>query len=85
MYEGVHTAVLSHEYEHWVRTETEPAWLAPSGASALLDLHRAIYEAVAASDAEAARTAVLRHHHVMLEHLAVAREQPVAPPGRGGQ
>jgi GntR family transcriptional repressor for pyruvate dehydrogenase complex len=85
MYEGVHTAVLSHEYEHWVRTETEPAWLAPSGAPALLDLHRAIYEAVAASDAEAARTAVLRHHHVMLEHLAVAREQPVAPPGRGGQ
>jgi GntR family transcriptional repressor for pyruvate dehydrogenase complex len=85
MYEGVHTAVLSHEYEHWVRTETEPAWLAPSGAPALLDLHQAIYEAVAAGDAEAARIAVLRHHKVMLEHLALARGQPAAPPGRGGQ
>jgi GntR family transcriptional regulator, transcriptional repressor for pyruvate dehydrogenase complex len=72
MYEGVHTAVLAHEYEHWVRTETEPAWLAPAGAPALLDLHRAIYDAVAAADAEAAHDAVLRHHQVMLEHLAAA-------------
>ena len=54
MYEGVHAAVLSHEYEHWVRTETEPARLAPSGAPVLLDLHQAIYDAVAAGDEEAA-------------------------------
>ena len=73
MYEGVHAAVLTHEYEHWVRTETEPAWLAPPGAAALLDLHRAIYDAIVAVDAEAARAAVLRHHQVMLEHLRTAR------------
>jgi GntR family transcriptional regulator, transcriptional repressor for pyruvate dehydrogenase complex len=73
LYEGVHTAVLSREYEHWVRTETEPAWLASPGSSVLLDLHQAIYDAVAGGDADAARTAVLRHHEVMLEHLAVAR------------
>lgn len=73
LYEGVHTAVLSREYSHWVRTETEPAWLA-SPASVLLDLHRNIYDAVATGDAEAARTSVLRHHEVMLEHLAVARQ-----------
>jgi GntR family transcriptional repressor for pyruvate dehydrogenase complex len=73
MYEGVHTAVLSREYERWVRTETEPAWLTGPGASVLLDLHQAIYDAVAGGDADAARTAVLRHHEVMLEHLAVAR------------
>jgi GntR family transcriptional repressor for pyruvate dehydrogenase complex len=77
LYEGVHTAVLSREYAHWVRTETEPAWLASPGASVLLDLHRAIYDAVAAGDAQAAQTSVLRHHEVMLEHLAVARQ--VAP------
>ncbi len=71
MYEGVHTAVLAHEYEHWVRTETEPAWLAPP-AGPLLGLHQAIYDAVAAADAEAAHDAVLRHHQVMLEHLAAA-------------
>lgn len=73
VYEGVHTAVLSHEYEHWVRTDTEPAWLAPSGAARLLGLHQAIYDAVAAGDAAAARAAVMHHHEVMLEHLAAAR------------
>ena len=73
VYEGVHTAVLSREYEHWVRTETEPAWLAGPGSGVLLDLHQAIYDAVAGGEAEAARTAVLRHHEVMLEHLMVAR------------
>jgi GntR family transcriptional repressor for pyruvate dehydrogenase complex len=73
VYESVHTAVLAHEYEHWVRTETEPAWLEPSGAPVLLDLHQAIYDAVAAGDADAAQAAVLRHHEVMLQHLAAAR------------
>jgi GntR family transcriptional regulator, transcriptional repressor for pyruvate dehydrogenase complex len=71
VYEGVHAAVLAHEYEHWVRTETEPAWLAAPGA--LLGLHRAIHDAIAAGDAEAARLAVLRHHEVMLTHLAAAQ------------
>jgi GntR family transcriptional repressor for pyruvate dehydrogenase complex len=73
VYESVHTAVLSHEYEHWVRTETEPVWLEPSGAPVLLDLHQAIYDAVAAGDADAAQAAVQRHHEVMLQHLAAAR------------
>ena len=73
VYESVHTAVLTHEYEHWGRTETEPAWLDPGGAPVLLDLHQAIYDAVAAGDEEAARAAVQRHHAVMLEHLAAAR------------
>jgi len=71
VYEGVHAAVLAHEYEHWVRTETEPPWLAAPGA--LLGLHQAIYDAIAGGDAEAARLAVQRHHQVMLEHLAAAR------------
>lgn len=85
MYEGVHTAVLAHEYEHWVRTETEPAWLAPSGAPLLLDLHQAIYEAVVAGDADTARTAVLRHHSVMLEHLAIAQGHSGTPFRQGGE
>ena len=79
LYEGVHTAVLSREYGHWVRTETEPAWLAGPGSSVLLDIHRAIYDAVAGGDAEAARAAVLRHHEVMLEHLMVARRAEPGP------
>jgi GntR family transcriptional repressor for pyruvate dehydrogenase complex len=73
VYEGVHTAVLSQEYEHWVRTDTEPAWLAPAGAAPLLRLHQAIHDAVTAGDDVAAQAAVLRHHEVMLDHLAAAR------------
>ena len=76
VYEGVHTAVLSHEYRDWVRTDEVPAWLAHDAAGRLLGLHRAIYEAVAARDADAAQAAVLRHHEVMLEHLAAARDVP---------
>jgi GntR family transcriptional repressor for pyruvate dehydrogenase complex len=69
LYEGVHTAVLSREHDLWVRTEAEPGWLAGPGRSVLLDIHQAIYDAVAAGDASGAQTAVLRHHEVMLEHL----------------
>ncbi len=73
MYEGVHSAVLSHEYQHWVRTETEPPWLTPSGTAVLVDLHQAIYSAIAAGDEDAARVSVSRHHEVMLEHLEAAQ------------
>src|SRR5262249_57861060 len=69
LYEGVHTAVLSREHELWVRTETEPGWLAGSGASVLLEIHQAICDAVAAGDASRAQAAVLHHHKIMLEHL----------------
>jgi len=72
VYESVHTTVLGYEYDHWVRTETEPSWLSPGPAPAQLDLHRAIYQAVIRRDADAARAAVLRHHAAMLDHLAVA-------------
>src|SRR5262249_31906251 len=78
IYEGVHTAVLTHEHEHWVRTEAEPAWLAPPAAP-LLNLHRAIYDAVAAADPEAASAAVLRHHQVMLAHLRAAHGVSASP------
>jgi GntR family transcriptional repressor for pyruvate dehydrogenase complex len=69
LYEGVHTAVLSQEHGLWIRTEAEPGWLAGPGRSVLLDIHQAIYDAVAAGDARAAQAAVRRHHEVMLEHL----------------
>src|SRR5262249_10950623 len=69
LYEGVHTAVLGQEHELWVSTETEPGWLGGQGPSVLLEIHRAIFDAVAVGDAWAAQGAVLRHHEVMLEHL----------------
>jgi DNA-binding FadR family transcriptional regulator len=45
----------------------------------LLDIHQAIYDAVAAGNAPAAQTAVLRHHEVMLAHLAAAQVQVGQP------
>lgn len=63
----MHTAVLSQEHEHWVRTEAEPGWLASPGTSVLLDIHQAICDAVTAGEEAAARAAVLRHHAVMLD------------------
>lgn len=77
MYESVHTAVLAREHEQWVRTDTEPAWLAPAQAHGLIGLHQEICDALAAGDASAAATAVRRHHEVMLQHLAAA---PAWPP-----
>lgn len=76
VYESVHTTVLGYEYDHWVRTETEPSWLGPGTAPAQLDLHQAIYQAVIQGDPDAAGAAVLRHHTVMLEHLAAAGRGP---------
>ncbi len=88
VYESVHTAVLGYEYDHWVRTETEPAWLSPGPAPAQLDLHQAIYQSVIRRDTHAVRAAVLRHHSAMLDHLAIARgmlpagRPPERSPGR---
>jgi GntR family transcriptional regulator, transcriptional repressor for pyruvate dehydrogenase complex len=80
VYESVHTTVLGYEYDHWVRTETEPSWLSPASAPAQLGLHRAIYQSVVSRDVDAARAAVLSHHAAMLDHLAAAEGRP---PGAG--
>jgi GntR family transcriptional repressor for pyruvate dehydrogenase complex len=73
MYEGVHTAVLSYEFKQWVDSESVPAWLRDAGPEEQLALHEPIVASIAAQDPDAARTAVVNHHRVMLEHLDAAR------------
>jgi GntR family transcriptional repressor for pyruvate dehydrogenase complex len=73
MYEGVHTAVLSYEFKQWVDSESVPAWLRDAGPEEQLALHEPIVDSIAAQDPDAARTAVVNHHRVMLEHLDAAR------------
>ena len=68
LYEGVHTAVLSQERALGPHGDRARVAGGP-GASVLLEIHQAIFDAVAAGDARAAQAAVLRHHEVMLEHL----------------
>jgi len=73
LYESVHTAILSYEFNNWVQTESVPAWLRDSDPRHQMALHEPIANSVITGDPEAAATAVLRHHEVMLEHLESAR------------
>ena len=73
LYESVHTAILSFEFNNWVQNESVPSWLRKSNAQQQMDLHEPIAKAVVDRDPEAAHEAVLRHHSVMLEHLESAR------------
>jgi GntR family transcriptional repressor for pyruvate dehydrogenase complex len=84
MYESVHTAVLSYEFKYWVEAESVPAWLRRATAADQVALHEPIARAVIDRDPEAARAAVLKHHEIMSEHLATAREsaQRAAPRAR---
>jgi GntR family transcriptional repressor for pyruvate dehydrogenase complex len=72
-YESVHTAVLTWEYEEWLEHETEPEWIRTKDTHAHLELHEPIMTAVLLGDQVLARSAVLAHHAVMLEHMETAR------------
>jgi len=73
LYESVHTAILSYEFNNWIQNESVPDWLRNSDPDAQLALHGPIADAVLLRDARAAEQAVLSHHAVMLEHLEAAR------------
>lgn len=73
LYESVHTAILSYEFNNWVQNESVPAWLRNSNPKEQMDLHEPIAKAVMSRDVEAAHEAVLRHHSAMVEHLESAR------------
>lgn len=73
LYESVHTAILSYEFDNWVETESVPAWLRDADPDDQMALHAPIADAVLRRDATAAEAAVLRHHAVMLEHLEAAQ------------
>ena len=73
LYESVHTAILSYEFNNWIETESVPAWLRNSDPESQMALHKPIADAVVMRDAEAAEEAVLKHHDAMLEHLEAAR------------
>lgn len=81
LYESVHTAILSYEFNSWVETESVPAWLRDSDPEAQMALHEPIADAVLNRDPETAAAAVLVHHGVMCEHLEAAR-RAVRPPRR---
>lgn len=73
VYESVHTAILSYEFNNWIQSESVPAWLRDSRPEQQMALHEPIADAVMTRDPEIAAEAVLKHHEVMLEHLEAAR------------
>jgi GntR family transcriptional repressor for pyruvate dehydrogenase complex len=73
IYESVHEALINYEYRDWIASGTVPDWLRPSEAAGLTALHAPILAAVRDRDEQAGRNAVLRHHHVMAQHLAASR------------
>lgn len=68
VYESVHTAVLTYEYDEWLETDAEPSWTRLAG-QAHLELHEPILDAVLKRKPALARAAVLAHHEVMLQHI----------------
>lgn len=74
IYEAVHTAVISYEYDEWVSRDRVPEWLLPCNADAQMSIHQPILDAMAARDESAVRAAVRHHHEVMLQHISQSRE-----------
>ena len=72
IYESVHETLINYEYRNWIDRGTIPDWLRPSEAAGLTALHEPILAAVRNRDEDAGRIAVLRHHHVMVQHLAAS-------------
>jgi len=75
LYENVHTAVLTIEYEQWIRTDDVPEWLASDGADRHLEVHAPIVRAIESKSEPAIRDALHEHHLALLNHLAQIREQ----------
>lgn len=72
IFESVHSALITHQYQRWVEDETVPAWLTPEHAEAQVQLHEPILDAIRSRDAEWARSALQHHHRKMTEHLSGA-------------
>jgi hypothetical protein len=45
LYESVHTAIVSYEFNNWIQTESVPAWLRNSDPEEQMALHEPITEA----------------------------------------
>ncbi len=82
LYESVHTAVLTYEYDEWLQTASEPAWLRETAPQTHIDLHEPILKAVLRRKPAQARAAVRVHHEVMVRHLQESRQQLAAQHGK---
>jgi GntR family transcriptional repressor for pyruvate dehydrogenase complex len=69
IYESIHTALLSVNYEPWVRHDLVPAWLEGDSFRAQVDMHGRILEALKAKDHQAMDQALFEHHQDILKRL----------------
>jgi GntR family transcriptional regulator, transcriptional repressor for pyruvate dehydrogenase complex len=75
IYESVHTAVIAYEHEPWIRSDKVPSWLMPRRVAEVQSLHESIMMALRERDEQGAVAAVLRHHQIMVAHLAAPRSR----------
>lgn len=71
LYESVHTAILSVEYDRWVHDDDAPAWLTSPPTEDHVRLHRPIADALSLRSEAAMRRALGDHHRAMLGHLGI--------------
>jgi GntR family transcriptional repressor for pyruvate dehydrogenase complex len=69
IFEGVHSALITHQYQRWVDDGTAPDWLGAQHAEAQFRLHEPILQAIVQGDAESAQRAVHDHHRTMTGHF----------------
>lgn len=73
IYEAVHTAIISYEYDDWVNRDLIPDWLLPDNADAQMAIHKPILDGMTAGDDAVTRAAIRHHHEVMLQHIERSR------------
>lgn len=69
IYESVHSAVISINYEAWVERELVPSWLLDVNFDASLALHRDMLDALRTRDRAALERATETHHAALIDHL----------------
>ncbi len=73
IFESVHATLIGYEYRAWIDKAIVPEWLRSNQAAAVTAIHEPILEALKKRDEEAGRIAVLHHHYVMAQHLAMSQ------------
>jgi GntR family transcriptional repressor for pyruvate dehydrogenase complex len=73
IFEGVHTTLISYEYEPWVQNDAVPSWLYENEADHELAVHEPMVEALESGDRDAMVAAVKLHNDAVRLHLSLRR------------
>lgn len=69
IFEGAHSALITHRYRRWVDDGTAPDRLGMEHAEAQFQLHEPILQVIVQGDVDGAQRAVHDHHRTMRGHF----------------